>query len=106
LTSRCANLSIPNVNMPNQVRKTLKLINEICNYPRRSKLRSTLEYMWAWLGTFLLAVVDKIPSTRVRRAITPMITIIIIVIIIAAGVIVVYILIITPTGTTTSTVYP
>ena len=68
-------------------------------------MRSTLEYMYAWLGALLLAMVDKIPSARVRRAITPMITIIIIIIIIAAGVIVVYILVITPTSSTTIT-YP
>lgn len=68
-------------------------------------MRSTLEYTWAWLSALLLAMVDKIPSSRVRRAITPMITVIIIIVIIAAGAIVVYILVVTPTSSTTIT-YP
>jgi hypothetical protein len=65
-----------------------------------------LAFTWALLSTWLLAVVDRIPSTRVRRAITPIITVIIIVVVIAVGVIVVYILVVTPTSTTTSTIYP
>ena len=62
--------------------------------------------MWAWLSTLLLAAVDRIPSTRVRRAITPIITVIIILVIVVAGAVVIYILVVTPSGSSTSTIYP
>ena len=99
-------LKLPGMKGIDQVVKFSKLINEIRVSPPRSELRSALGYMWAWLGTWLLAAVGKIPSTRVRRAITPLITVIIILVIVVAGAIVVYILVITPTSTSTSTIYP
>ena len=92
--------------MLNQVSRTLKLINEIPNYLGRSKLRSTLENFWALLSVWLMAAVDKIPSARVRRAISTTYMIIIIVIVIAVGAGIIVLLIITPSGTTTTTVYP
>jgi len=81
--------------VPNQVSRTLKLINEIGIYCCRSDLRSTPEYMWAWLSSWLVAMVDRIPSARVRRAITPLITVGIIVVIIVAGAAVIYVLVVT-----------
>ena len=99
-------LKLPGMKRINQVMKISKLINEIRVSSARSELRSTLEYVWAWLSWWLLAAVEKIPSTRVRRAITPLITVIIILVIVVAGAIIVYILVITPTSTSTTTIYP
>ena len=68
-------------------------------------MRSTLEYMWAWLSSWVIALVNLIPSTRVRKAIAPLYTIVMIVIIVVAGVAAIYFIVIYPGATTTST-YP
>ena len=96
--------------MPNQVSRTLKLINEIGIYCCRSDLRSTPEYLWAWLGSWLVAMVDAIPTVEEnrpwwRRTISPLVTALIIVVIVAVGAIVIYLLVVTPTTSTTIT-YP
>jgi len=66
-------------------------------------LRSTLENIWAWLSAYVVALVDLIPSARVRKAISPLYTAVIIVVIIVAGVAAIYFVVITPS---TSSTYP
>jgi len=68
-------------------------------------MRSTLEYMWAWLSSWAVALVDMIPSTRTRKAISPLFTYAIILIIVVAGVAAIYFIVISPGASTTST-YP
>ena len=69
-----------------------------------SKMRSTLEYMWVWLSSWLIALSALIPSTRARKAISPLFTYAIILIIVVAGVAAIYFIVISP-GSSTST-YP
>ena len=69
-----------------------------------SKLKSTLEYMWTWLSSWVVALVDVIPSTRARKAISPLLTYAIVAIIVVAGVAAIYFIVISP-GSSTST-YP
>ena len=88
-----------------QVHRTPKLINKISKYFKKSDLRSTLEYMWALLTSWVLAFADKIPSDRGRRAVTRFITLAVIIIIIACGILIVYLLVVVPTPTTRTT-YP
>ena len=59
--------------------------------------------MWAWLSAYVVALMDLIPSTRVRKAISPIYTAVIIVIIVVAGVAAIYFIVITPG---TSSTYP
>ena len=67
-------------------------------------MRSILEYTWAWLSSWVVALVDLIPSTRTRKAISPLFTYAIILIIVVAGVAAIYFIVISP-GSSTST-YP
>ena len=60
--------------------------------------------MWAWLSSWVVALVDLIPSTRVRKAIAPLYTVVIILVIVVAGVAAIYFIVISP-GSSTST-YP
>jgi hypothetical protein len=89
-----------------QVHKTLRLINEISDYSQRSDLRSTLEYTWALLSAWMVALVDRIPSPGTRRVFSPLITIILVVIVIAAGVAIVYFLVVVPSTSSTTSIYP
>ena len=98
------NRRYPGENVANQVSKTSKLINEIRDYCSRSELRSTLEYMWACLSAHVVALVDLIPSTKVRKAISPLYAAVIIVVIIVAGVAAIYFIVISQGPATTQ--YP
>jgi len=62
----------------------------------RSDLRNKLEYMWAWLGSLVVALVDLIPSARVRKAMAPLYSVVIVVIIVVAGVAAIYFIVISP----------
>ena len=58
------------------------------------------------MGSFFVTALDKIPSTRLRRTVTPLVTIVLVLIIIVAGVTIVYYLVISPGHASTSTIYP
>ena len=68
-------------------------------------MRSTLEYIRTWLSSWVVALLDMIPSTRARKAISPLFTYAIILIIVVAGVAAIYFIVISPGAATTST-YP
>jgi glucan phosphoethanolaminetransferase (alkaline phosphatase superfamily) len=85
---------------------SLKLINEIRRYILGTGMRNFLEQTWGLLASFLFTIINAVPSPKVRRALTAIVTIIIVIIIIVAGVAVVYYVVISPGAPYTTTIYP
>jgi len=81
-----------------------KAFKQIQNDWVRSTVRYVLEYLWALLSSALLALTNSIPSGRVRRAISPLVTVIAIIAIIAAGLLIIIYLVVLPSTSSTTTI--
>lgn len=71
-------------------------------------MREDLRSLVALFNALVFSLVDKLPVTRARRAITTLVSVVIILVIIIAGAAIVVVIILSsgPTGTTTITSYP
>ena len=70
----------------------------------RHRLNGELRYLWALLSTWVAAFVNKLPSAKERKAISPIMTFALVAIIIVCGALIVFFVAFYP-GTSTST-YP